>query len=36
MNKEQSQSPLVAQAAQIIQTNQADSTQLVQQWLNEG
>jgi flagellar M-ring protein FliF len=36
MDKEESQSPMVSQAAQIIQTNQADSTQLVQQWLNEG
>ena len=36
MNKEQEQSPLVSQAAQIIQNNQSDSTQLVQQWLNEG
>jgi flagellar M-ring protein FliF len=35
MNKEQEQSPLVSQAAQIIQNNQSDSTQLVQQWLNE-
>jgi len=35
MNKEQEQSPLVTQAAQIIKNNQSDSTQLVQQWLNE-
>jgi flagellar M-ring protein FliF len=36
MDKDESQSPMVSQAAQIIQSNQADSTQLVQQWLNEG
>jgi flagellar M-ring protein FliF len=35
MNSEQAQSPLVGQAAQLIQSNQADSTQLVQQWLKE-
>jgi flagellar M-ring protein FliF len=35
MNKEQQQSPLVTQAAQLIQRNQADSTQMVQQWLKE-
>jgi flagellar M-ring protein FliF len=35
MNKEQQQSPLVSQAAQLIQRNQADSTQMVQQWLKE-
>jgi flagellar M-ring protein FliF len=35
MNKEEAKSPLVSQAAQIIQNNQADSTQLVQQWLKE-
>lgn len=35
MNKEQQQSPLVSQAAQIIQRNQSDSTQLVQQWLKD-
>lgn len=34
-NNEQNQSPLVSQAAQIVQRNQADSTQLVQQWLKE-
>ena len=35
MNKEQQQSPLVSQAAQLIQRNQNDTTQLVQQWLKE-
>ncbi len=36
MNKEEAKSPLVSQAAQVIQNNQSDSTQLVQQWLKEG
>jgi flagellar M-ring protein FliF len=35
MNNENTQSPMVTQAAQIIQNNQSDSTHLVQQWLNE-
>ncbi len=35
MKKEQQQSPLVSQAAQLIQRNQSDSTQLVQKWLKE-
>ena len=34
-NKEQARSPYVDQAAQLIQQNQADSTQLVQEWLKE-
>jgi flagellar M-ring protein FliF len=34
-NSEQARSPYVDQAAQLIQQNQADSTQLVQEWLKE-
>jgi flagellar M-ring protein FliF len=34
-NADQAQSTLVSQAAQLVQNNQADSTQLVQQWLKE-
>ena len=34
-NSEQPRSPYVDQAAQLIQQNQADSTQLVQEWLKE-
>ena len=33
--KDQAQSPLVSQAAQMIQNNQSDTTQLMQQWLKE-
>jgi flagellar M-ring protein FliF len=35
VNSEQSKSPLVEQAAQLIQQNQVDSTQVMQQWLKE-
>ncbi len=34
-NKEQQQSQMVNQAAELIQRNQTDSTQLMQKWLKE-
>ncbi len=33
--KDQTQSPMVSQAAQMIQNNQVDTTQLMKQWLKE-